>query len=144
MVIKMRYTIAQAAEKTGLSEHTIRYYEREGLLPFIERTQSGIRSFQDSDFEWLSLICCLKNTGMQIKEIKKFVSWCKDGDGTLEQRKEMLIEHRAAVVKQIADLNRYLENIDWKIDYYTEACESGRETPDLCEKINQKRKCKCF
>lgn len=140
----MRYTIAQAAEKTGLSEHTIRYYEREGLLPFIERTQSGIRSFQDSDFEWLSLICCLKNTGMQIKEIKKFVGWCKDGDCTLEQRKEMLIEHRAAVVKQIADLNRYLENIDWKIDYYTEACESGREAPDLCEKINQKRKCKCF
>lgn len=135
----MRYTISQAADKTGLTAHTLRYYEREGLLPFVERTPNGIRSFQDSDFEWLSLICCLKNTGMQIKEIKKFVEMCKEGGTTLEQRRKMLLEHRGAVVKQIADLQKYLENIDWKIDYYTIACEEGKETPDLCERVNRKR-----
>lgn len=137
----MRYTIAQAAEKTGLTEHTLRYYEREGLLPFVERTPGGIRSFQDRDFEWLSLVCCLKNTGMQIKEIKKFVDWCQQGDSTLEQRREMLVEHRADVLQQIADLKKYLHNIDWKIDYYTMACEDGKESPDLCERINRKRQC---
>lgn len=130
----MGYTIAQAAEKTGLSEHTLRYYEREGLLPFVKRTPGGIRSFQDSDFEWLALICCLKKTGMQIKEIKQFVDWCKEGDSTLEKRREMLVGHRDAVVRRIADLRKCLDNIDCKIRCYTSACEAGTGAPYLCTK----------
>ncbi|HEX2985679.1 MAG TPA: MerR family transcriptional regulator [Caproiciproducens sp.] len=136
----MRYTIAQAAAKTGLTTHTLRYYEKEGLLPFVERNASGIRSFKDSDFEWLGIICCLKNTGMQIKDIKEFIGWCMEGDSTLEKRRQMFVCHKAAVEKQIEALQNYLKNIDYKIWYYTTACEAGTEAIHKSDKNCSKAK----
>ena len=69
----MYYSIKQVSEKKNIASHTLRYYDKEGLLPFVERSKSGIRKFSDSDLEWLDLICCLKSTGMTIKQIKEFV-----------------------------------------------------------------------
>ncbi len=114
----MEYTIKQAAEKMHLTAYTLRYYEKEGLLPFVERDSSGNRLFTDNDIEWLGLICCLKNTGMPIRQIKKFIQGALEGDQTLESRLEMLIQHRKDVLKQIEELNKNLDKINWKIDYY--------------------------
>lgn len=119
----MAYTTRQAAEKTGLSVYTLRYYDKEGLLPFITRDSLGNRLFTDKDMEWLEVICCLKNTGMSIKQIKKYVQLCFDGDKTREDRKQMLIEHRQEVVKQIDELKHNLEKIDYKISNYGTACK---------------------
>jgi DNA-binding transcriptional MerR regulator len=118
----MNYTIKQAAERFHLTVHTLRYYEKEGLLPFICRDKSGNRVFTDSDFEWLALICCLKNTGMPVKQIGTYVQRCMAGDGSLEQRRQMLVEHRQAVIEQIDELNRNLEAINHKIEYYNTQC----------------------
>jgi DNA-binding transcriptional MerR regulator len=125
----MGFTIKQAAEKMNLTVYTLRYYEKEGLLPFIQRDNTGNRSFNENDLEWLSVICCLKNTGMPIKQIKQYISWCLNGDKTLEARKQMLIEHRRDVLQQINVLKHNLEKIDYKISHY-ESCK-GPETAKL-------------
>ena len=133
----MLYSIGEAAERTGLSTYTLRYYDKEGLLPFVGRTETGIRNFSESDLEWLGLICCLKNTGMSIHDIRIFMQWCAQGDSTLEQRRQMFLDRRKAVEQQIADLQKTLKKIDCKIDYYEKACAAGTESvvKDCCKPI---------
>ncbi|OPX46054.1 HTH-type transcriptional regulator AdhR [Ruminiclostridium hungatei] len=115
----MEYTIKQAAEKMNLTAYTLRYYDKEGLLPFVERDSAGNRLFTENDIEWLGLICCLKNTGMPIRKIKKFIQGALEGEHTLQSRVEMLLEHRNAVLKQMEELNKNLEKINHKINYYS-------------------------
>lgn len=126
----MGYTIGQAAKKVGLSVYTLRYYEKEGLLPFVDRTASGIRSYKDSDFDWLGMIGCLKNTGMNIHEIRDFVTWCMEGDATLPTRIRLFYSQKRAVKERIREFEGYLEKIDHKIAYYTqEMRRAGMEIP---------------
>jgi DNA-binding transcriptional MerR regulator len=125
---EQRYSISKAAKKTGLTVHTLRYYEKEGLLPFVERTESGLRSFKDDDFTWLNVIKCLKNTGMPIKKIKVFIDWCMDGDSTLEKRLMLFRKQKETVEAQMAELNGYLKTIEHKITYYEAAVEAGTES----------------
>lgn len=116
----MTLTIKQVAKKMDLTISTIRYYEKEGLLPPVKRDKAGNRMFDDEDIEWLSLICCLRNTGMPVKKIKQFVAWSLDGDETLTQRIQMLEEHRASVDEQLETLTHYKCSIEWKINYHKE------------------------
>lgn len=115
----MAYTIKQASEKINLTVHTLRYYDKMGMLPFVHRDENGNRLFTDSDVEWLCLICCLKNTGMPLKQINKYIQACFEGDSTLEYRRKMLVAHRQEVLKQINDLKHNLETINYKISHYT-------------------------
>ncbi|WP_308635219.1 MerR family transcriptional regulator [Paenibacillus silvisoli] len=116
----MDYTINEVARKFGLTAHTLRYYDKEGLLPFVERTPSGNRRFTDEDLNWIALICCLKDTGMPIKEIKTYSEWALKGKDTVDERKRMLIEHRLEVVRQIEQLQHNLKLIDDKIGFYND------------------------
>lgn len=118
----MSYTIKQVAEKVHLTVHTLRYYDKEGLLPFVSRDKAGNRIFTDSDLDWLGLICCLKNTGMPIKQIGNYIQCCMEGDASLAARRQMLIEHREAVLQQITDLQHNLEAINYKIAHYNTLC----------------------
>ena len=123
----MEYSIKQAAEKMCLTAYTLRYYEKEGLLPFVERDAAGYRLFTENDIEWLGLICCLKNTGMPIRQIKEFIKCVLEGDQTLETRRQILVDHRKEVLGQIDELNHNLEKINHKIKYYTGCCEKYNE-----------------
>ena len=114
------YSIKDVSEKTGLSAHTLRYYEREGLLSGVERTSGGFRQYSDADLEALWLICCLKNTGMSLQEITRFVNLAREGDGTLRQRLEMLEAHRDDVIARMREMQRYLDKVNRKIDFYNE------------------------
>lgn len=116
----MNYTINDVAQKFGLSAHTLRYYDKEGLLPFIERTSSGNRVFTDADLNWVALICCLKDTGMPIKEMKTYSQWATLGAETIDERKQMLTEHRLEVTRQIEKLQQNLKLIDEKIEFYND------------------------
>jgi DNA-binding transcriptional MerR regulator len=134
--MNVNYTITQAAKKMNLTTYTLRYYDREGLLTNIERDKSGNRIFTKDDMEMLSLICCLKNTGMPIKEIKQFTDWQNEGNQTLHDRNNMLVEHKEDVLKQIENLKKYLRLIDRKLDYYHDACQAydtGSTIPTCCE-----------
>lgn len=120
------YTIGEISNKFNLSISTIRYYDKEGLFPNVER-KNGIRQFSDSDVESILVIGCLKKSGMQIKEIKRFLDWCNQGDGTLQKRYEMFIDQKEKVLSQIAELEKALNLINYKCWYYQEACKQGTD-----------------
>lgn len=122
------YSISEVAKELNLTPHTLRYYDKEGLMPFVERTSSGIRVFKESDLGALKVIECLKSTGMPIKEIKKFIDWCSDGDATLQQRYDLFMERKAAVEHQIEELKKSMEVIEHKCMYYKTALEAGTES----------------
>lgn len=121
------YSISEAAKKLNLTSYTLRYYDKEGLMPFVERTPSGTRLFKQSDIEALKIIECLKSTGMPIKEIKSFIDWCADGDSTLQQRYDMFLERKATVEAQMEELKKTMEVIEHKCLYYKTALEAGTE-----------------
>ncbi len=124
----MEYSIKQVAERTRLKEHVLRYYEKEGLLPSVGRSQSGMRRYSEDDLEWLGLICCLKNTGMSIKQIRAFVELSVRGEETLRQRCDLLLEHKRSVEAEIAQMRRHLEKVAHKIAFFTaqyEAYQAG-------------------
>jgi DNA-binding transcriptional MerR regulator len=120
-------TISEAAKMIGISAFTLRYYDKEGLLPFVERSAGGKRLFKDTDLEWLALIECLKTTGMPLKDIKRFVGWVEEGDASLGKRHTMFLERKAAVERQIAALQEALKKITYKCWYYETALKAGTE-----------------
>ncbi|GGH82573.1 DNA-binding transcriptional MerR regulator [Pullulanibacillus pueri] len=120
------YTINEVAEICDLSAHTLRFYDKEGLLPFISRSKSGKREFSERDLELVKLICCLKNTGMPIKEIKHYIDLFMEGDDTFETRKQLMIEHRKEVLRQMSELKKNLNIIDLKIAFYN---ANGNDMP---------------
>ena len=123
----MTYTIRQVAEKMGVTVPTLRYYDKEGLLPFVDKKPNGTRVFKDEDFQGLAIITCMKNSGMPIKDIKKFMDFCNEGDSTLQERLEIFLERKEAVQKQMERLNKVMETINHKIWYYETAIEAGTE-----------------
>lgn len=125
--MSQHYTISQIAEKMGLTAHTLRYYDKEGLLPFVDRSDAGIRQFKEEDFEWLAIINCLKETGMHVKEIRQFIDWCMEGKKTFKKRLNMFIEQKKKINEQIDVLNKYMEKVNYKIWYYETAIKDGVE-----------------
>lgn len=130
------YTISEVAKELDVTAYTLRYYDKEGLMPFVERTSNGQRLFKESDIAALKVIECLKATGMPIKEIKNFIDWCSEGDSTLQQRFDMFVERKAAVERQIKELQDTLGLIDHKCSYYKEALEAGTEAIHKQDKID--------
>jgi len=124
----LTYTIKDISEMFGISIYTIRFYDKEGLLPFVLRNKSGNRVFTESDVSMFSTICCLKNTGMQIKDIKKYIDFCMEGASTIDLRKNLLLEHQEVIINQINALNENLGLIHFKIERY--------ESPNAVEIIN--------
>jgi DNA-binding transcriptional MerR regulator len=129
------YSIGEVAKELSLTVYTLRYYDKEGLMPFVDRTPSGTRVFKESDIEALKIIECLKSTGMPIKEIKAFIDWCSEGDSTLKQRYEMFIERKASVEAQMEELKKTMDLIDHKCWYYKTAIDAGTEDVHKEDKI---------
>jgi DNA-binding transcriptional MerR regulator len=123
------YTIKQVSEKTSLPPHVLRYYENEGLLPGVARSRNGVRRYSEGDLEGLALVCCLKNTGMSIKQIKNFVELGLKGEGTLKERCDLLREHKRHVEDQIREMQKHLEKVTGKIDHFTKQYEQYAGTP---------------
>ena len=113
------------AKRLGIAPSTLRFYDKEGLLPFVERSSGGMRMFKDSDYEWLQIIECLKKTGMQLKDIREFVYMAMQGDDTIEPRLTLIRQQREAVLKQIAELQDTLNTLDFKCWYYETAKANG-------------------
>lgn len=118
-------TVGEMAKRMGIAPSTLRYYDKEGLLPFVERSGGGIRVFKDEDWQWLSIIECLKKAGVSIKDIKTFIDWCMEGDSTIEQRLKLMEQQRAAVAQQIDQMQKTLSLLDYKCWYYQAAKQAG-------------------
>lgn len=120
------FTIGQVSEMFDLPVSTLRYYDKEGLFPELNRT-SGIRQFTEKEVEALRVIECLKKTGLQIKDIKLFMSWCMEGSSTYTKRKELFENQKEQVEKEINELNQTLDMLNFKCWYYSEVIKDGNE-----------------
>lgn len=137
----MPYTIKEAAELMHVTPTTLRYYDKQGLLPFVKRKESGYRIFSDNDILMLRVIECLKRTGMPIKDIRQFTDWVLQGDASLQQRYHMFLERRRVVEEQISRLQKTLEFINHKCWYYETALAAGTEKIHFTEPVEYKLTC---
>lgn len=120
-------TIAEVAERTGLTRHTLRYYERVGLMLGVGRAGSGHRRYSERDLGWIELITKLRATGMPIREVRRYAGLVRAGDGNEDERLALLRVHRERVRAQLDTMAAYVDAIDMKISYYANAigaCES--------------------
>jgi DNA-binding transcriptional MerR regulator len=118
------YEIGEAARATGMSVHTLRYYERIGLIAPVRRLPNGRRAYTDDDLWWLGFVAILATTGMPIREMVAFVRLERAGDESLAERRAILRRRRAAVQAAMRRLNHYREAIERKLEHY-----AGRERP---------------
>ncbi len=121
----MLYTVGEMAKKLNIPPSTLRYYDKEGLLPFVKRSGGGMRVFREEDFEWLQVIGCLKKAGMKLCDIKAFIILAMQGDETISDRLELIIKQKHEVEKEIETLNKTLATLEFKEWYYTTAKQDG-------------------
>ncbi len=120
MALQTTLTIADAARATGVSAHTLRYYERAGLINGVDRADSGHRRYDDQDLAWIEVLQCLRATGMPIRRIRRYAELVRAGEGNEVERLALLEEHREAVRARLTEVQRHLAFIDRKIDIYEE------------------------
>lgn len=120
------YTIGQVSEMFDLPVSTLRYYDKEGLFPNMERS-SGIRQFGEKELESLRVIECLKKSGVEIKDIKIFMEWCSQGSSTYSKRRDFFLRQKEIVENEIHKLEKALDMINYKCWYYEQAVSDGNE-----------------
>ena len=120
------YSIGQVAEMFGLPISTLRYYDKQGLFPKMERV-SGIRKFSETEIEALRVIECLKKSGLEIKDIKQFMDWCVEGTSTYPQRKALIEKQRERLEAELVHMNKVLDMLKFKCWYYEQAMRDGCE-----------------
>lgn len=111
-------TIAEVSKKFGLSPDTLRYYERIGLIPRVNRNESGIRDYTEEDCKWIEFIKCMRSAGVQVETLVEYVTLLQQGDKTIEARKQILIEQREKLLSRIEEMERALERLNFKIEEY--------------------------
>ncbi|MEU1123756.1 MerR family transcriptional regulator [Streptomyces sp. NPDC005899] len=116
-----RYTISEVAALTGLTAHTLRWYERIGLMPHVDRSHTGQRRFTNRDLDWLAFVGKLRLTGMPVADMVRYAELLREGDHTFEERQELLEATRRDVRSRIAELQDTLAVLDFKIDFYAGA-----------------------
>lgn len=114
-------TITEVSEKFDIPQDTLRYYERIGLIPRVNRNKSGIRAYTEEDCKWVEFIKCMRGAGLPIEVLIEYVGLFQQGDGTIEARKELFIEQRRQLIAKIEDMKKTLERLDYKIAVYEQA-----------------------
>ncbi|MCY9666641.1 MerR family transcriptional regulator [Paenibacillus alginolyticus] len=124
----MKYcSISEASDKFNIPESTLRFYEKKGLLPLIERDKAGRRLFSEDQMALLKTVICLKNTHMPISDIKQYIDWIVEGDNTTHLRLEMMKNHKQAVLAEISLMTESIKGIDVKITRYTKRTQERKE-----------------
>jgi DNA-binding transcriptional MerR regulator len=113
--------IAEVSKKYELSADTLRYYERVGLIPTVNRNKSGIRDYTDEDCRWVEFVKCMRGAGLPIEVLIEYVSLFQQGDETIEARKVLLVEQRKQLIEKMEDMKKTLERLDYKIEIYNQS-----------------------
>ena len=111
-------TIAEVSKEYGMPEDTLRYYERIGLLPPVHRKKGGIRDYQEEDCRWVEFVHCMRNAGLSIEVLIEYLRLFQLGDSTIAARQGLLIEQRELLRQKLDDMQKTLERLDYKIEYY--------------------------
>ncbi|OAS20601.1 MerR family transcriptional regulator [Paenibacillus oryzisoli] len=120
--------IAEVSEKFDLSQDTLRYYERIGLIPRVNRNKSGLRDYLEEDCRWVEFIKCMRGVGLPVETLIDYVRLFQQGDETLETRKELLAEQHKQLTARMADMQKVLERLEGKMDRYDEMIGAARQT----------------
>ena len=121
-------TIADAGRKYGLTVDTLRYYERIGLIPAVNRSRGGIRDYLEEDCRWVEFIKCMRGAGLPVEALIEYVALFQQGDSTIMARKELLCEQRRLLQEKLEEMQRTLEKLNYKIERYEQIvvpCEKG-------------------
>lgn len=121
-------TIAEVSRKYDITADTLRYYERIGLIPAVPRNKSGIRDYDEASCGWVELMKCMRSAGVQIEALIEYVALYQQGDGTIDARRELLVEQREQLRARMADMQASLDRLDYKIERY----EKGLMKRDKC------------
>lgn len=119
-------TIKEVSEKYGITQDTLRYYERVGMIPTVTRTASGIRDYQESDLAWVELALCMRSAGLPIEAMIDYVRMFQQGDSTIPARLQLLTEQKESLIQQRKNIDETLQRLDYKISRYQEAVKTGR------------------
>ncbi|MDO4300584.1 MAG: MerR family transcriptional regulator [Clostridia bacterium] len=111
-------TIAEVSKKYDISADTLRYYERIGLLPPVNRNKRGIRDYSEADCGWVEFIKCMRGAGLSIETLIEYISLYQQGDSTVDTRKKLLIEERKKIIKRMEDMQDTLDRLNYKIERY--------------------------
>lgn len=120
-------TIAEVSKKYNLTQDTIRYYERIGLIPRVPRTKSGVRNFDEESCRWLEFTKCMRNAGLPIEVLIEYINLSKEGDKTLEQRKNLLIEQRQKLIEKQENIKETISRLDYKIENYDKIAKGKKK-----------------
>ena len=126
-------TIKDVARRVGESEHTIRYYCKEGLFPFLTRNDNNVRLFTEEDLEGVRIVLCLRDTGMPLAEIRRYMDLCTQGNTTLQERLAIIRDQKEKALEQMQEFQKKIDHLAWKEQHYMDLIESGRD--DDCNTI---------
>ena len=120
-------TIAEVSKKYNLTPDTIRYYEKEGLIPKVPRNKSGIRNFDEESCRWIEFVKCMRNAGLSIEVLSEYVNLMKQGHDTVKERRQLMIDQREILLMKQKDINATIDRINHKIELYDEIVEGKRK-----------------
>ncbi len=123
-------TIKKTSERYGISEHTLRYYEKIGMIPPVTRTSSGIRDYRDEDLEWVELVLCMRNAGLPVKVMVEYLRLFQMGDSTIVERLNLLLSQQKILLEQKKNIDETLNRLNYKISRYEVAVKTGKLTWD--------------
>ncbi|PZD96558.1 MerR family transcriptional regulator [Paenibacillus sambharensis] len=131
------YTVKEAAQITGFTEHAVRYYTDKGLVPSVQRNPNNIRMFDEESINWLHGIKCLKQSGMPIEVIKMYIDLCLEGDSTIPQRYKLMMEHKEAALAKLEEAKRHVAHLEEKTTLYQAILDN--RAPDTTNPANWER-----
>ncbi len=121
------YTIKEVADKMDISEHTLRFWAKNGLFPFIKRNENNIRLFSDNDLEWVKIVKCLRSVGTENKAVKRYVDLCVQGDSTIKERYEIIKKTKLKAKRQMQELQKQLGMLEYKEKFYENLIKNNLE-----------------
>ncbi|MDE6434534.1 MAG: MerR family transcriptional regulator [Lachnospiraceae bacterium] len=130
-------TIKEVSEKYGITQDTLRYYERVGMIPAVTRTSGGIRDYQEADLGWVELAICMRSAGLPVEAMIEYVRLCQAGDATFPARLQLLVDQREVLKEQRRQIDSTLERLDYKISRYEDAVKTGVLSWDTPEQDNK-------
>ena len=122
----MLHTMMQVCKETNMTYQALKFYCNEGLVPNVKRDKNNRRVFDERDVAWINSLTCLKKCGMSIQEMKEYLTLCLQGESTIPQRKEMLVQKQTALREQMKELEDSIAYIDWKQNFYDEILSGKR------------------
>ena len=118
-------TIGEVCEKYGITADTLRYYEKVGVIPVVNRTKRGIRDYGEDDIRWVENAICMRNAGLPVEMLIEYVRLFREGDSTIQARRDLLMEARKEIAAQLEKYQKAMDRLDYKISRYDEAIKTG-------------------